>query len=383
VAGLRSAAPGVRALRPAILLGGLRLGLALGALALAVPVWPAAFPNGLSSRIRAEIARLERVVRAKSGKDADWREDKPDLLQALAGARAALAAGRPYLGLERLEEARSALRALEVRKTPSAFDPAWKKASPELTVSTQEARKRSWNDTPAAVRALAETAEGQTLTLLEASRSYAAVTSDKAGLYYLGQARATAETVRFCATLRFPGPPAPLPLRPLRSVAPELARLQERALAAFKPPLSIDRHADFIRLNATLKRAGELDAAQLYAGAVYQYLEALRQLGRLAAPDADPRPTQGAELAVAVDGLRARLAGSGQDGSLAELFLERAEELLAGRKDFSPSPADLRDAAVLVEQVLPAYFAYLGPAAPAPAPEARAVTVTLVRWPYT
>ena len=69
---------------------------------------------------------------------------------------------------------------------------------------------------------------------------------------------------------------------------------------------------------------------------------------------------------------------SGGDHSLGRVFLEVADAELAA----DPS-AGAATATAVVNDVLPRYFAALGPApAPSPDPEPQA-TVTLVRWPYT
>ncbi len=270
------------------------------------------------------------------------------------------------------------------------FESAWLQARTELSALDGKARTHPWGKTPAAVRAIAETAEGQTKILLEASRAYAGVTNAGAGLYYLGQAKAAAESAIFCSGLRPSGEAAPLPLR---SVSPEIRQLQERTVAAFTPPRSIQLHTEFIRLNATIKLAGELDAAGLQAGALYQYLDALEQLGRLdaASLDAARRSALRGETAA----LDRQLRGSPTDSSIARLFLERAEEHLAGgtgsargtggtgAKEAAPSADDWKAIAVLVERVLPAYFSFQKPAPSQNQRASQPITVTLVRWPYT
>ena len=343
-------------------------------------------PQDAASRIRDEIERLQKTVSAKPVADPDWKEAKPELTALLSQARGSLRADRLYLSLQELEQARSELRALEATKQPGAaqsgmpgFESAWKKASVELTAGNPPTRAGSAS--PVAFRALAETASGQTRVLLAASRSYAGATSPTAGLYYLGQAEGAAESARFCSSLPAPPLTAGRLGLPLRSVAPELRQLQERTVAAFTPPRSIERHGDFITLNATLKLAGELDAAGLYAGALYQYLDALQQFGRIDLPA--PDDARKAAVRRALDQLEIRLRGSRRDDSLAELFSERAEGVLAGRRDRLPNPNDWRNAAVLVEQVLPAYFAWREAPAPQSPPAGHPIVVTLVRWPYT
>jgi hypothetical protein len=340
-----------------------------------------------ASEVRSEIDRLQRTVNDKPAADPGWQRARPELSGLLSRARASLQAGRLYLSLEELARARTTLRALESVKESRAaksgmpgFETAWKKTSRELATIDRKAPASARGKAPAAFRALAETAEGQTTVLLQASRSYAEVTSADAGFYYMGEARAAAESARFCASLGAARPLPPLPL-PLRSVAPELRRLQERTVAAFTPPRSLQHHGDFIGLNATLKLAGELDGAGLYAGALYQYLDAVQQLGRL--DGATPDAAKQAGLRATLAGLRTRLRASPEDDSIAELFLERAEALLGDGKGAAPGADAWTNAAVLAEQVLPAYLSWRQPA---PVPNLIAghpIAVTLVRWPYT
>src|SRR5262249_48645767 len=104
---------------------------------------------------------------------------------------------------------------------------------------------------------------------------------------------------------------------------------------------------------------------------------ALLQLGRLdrAAPDAREQ----ARLREALARERSRLRGSPEDDSLAELFVERAEALLARQ----PGADEWKTVAVIAAQGLPAHASSRKPAPPPNRLAGRAVTVTLVRWPYT
>jgi hypothetical protein len=84
------------------------------------------------------------------------------------------------------------------------------------------------------------------------------------------------------------------------------------------------------------------------------------------------------ELKVALAALEKRMASANVDHSLGRLLVEMVESDLATSPG-TPTP----NALALVTDVLPRYLAALEPArAPRPNPPA-AVTVTLVRWPYT
>ena len=229
-----------------------------------------------------------------------------------------------------------------------------------------------------AIRALAETAAGRIGPLLEGARGFAVATGPKDGLYYMGEASGEAEFAALCASLTFGDK---IERYPLRSMLPELQRLQEKATAAFVPPRSIDLHSRFIALNGTLKAGLELDASQSYAGSAYQYLEAVRHYAMLDAPPLD-EPAQarvGEDLAAA----RAKIDASKRDESLAQLFLERAASQVAHPDGSTPTADEWRSARVIIDQVLPAYSAARIPVAAAKGSSGKTVRMTLVRWPYT
>jgi len=78
---------------------------------------------------------------------------------------------------------------------------------------------------------------------------------------------------------------------------------------------------------------------------------------------------------------RARIDTSKRDESLAQIFLERAASQVAHADGSAPTVDEWRSARVILDQVLPAYFA-----APVPAPKGtsdKTVRMTLLRWPYT
>ena len=175
-----------------------------------------------------------------------------------------------------------------------------------------------------------------------------------------------------------------------------LALLQERGMTSAMLSVDVDNptgalglyeaagfrvHDRFIALNSTLKAALELDASQAYAGSGYQYLEAVRHHGMLdAAPlDASAQTKTREDLANA----RARIDASKRDESLAQLFLERAASQIEHPDGSAPTPDEWRSARVILDQVLPAYFAARIAVAVPKGSSRQAVRMTLVRWPYT
>ena len=336
-------------------------------------------------QIKAEIDRLQHSLKEKPVSDPDFASVNSMVGDALKGAFEALDSGKLYLSLEKLLQAEDLLQGARVIEEKSeavkpgfpAFEAEWEKASKNLAALDQEARQRNWTRAPVALQALSESAQGKSIPLLEGSRGFATSTKPRDGLFYMGQAQGNAAFAKFTSTVSLPRSPASFPLR---SYLPELQKLQEKTNAAFKPPRSIELHSRFIALNSTLKLAEELDAQRFYAGALYQYLEATRHFGMLDAPalDAAQQTALKTDLAAA----RKKLAPSRQDDSLAQLFLERAESQTSHTDGSSPTADEWRSARIILDQVLPAYFAARKPASPLQQASGKTVDITLVRWPY-
>jgi hypothetical protein len=157
--------------------------------------------------------------------------------------------------------------------------------------------------------------------------------------------------------------------------------LQEKTNAAFKPPRSIDLHPRFIALNATIKLARELDAARFYSGALYQYLEALRRYVML--DTALPEGEQRTALKKSLKDWTAKLDASKDDVSIAQLFVQRAERYVTHPDGSEPSNDEWIAARVIVDQVLPAYFAARKAPLRTQRSNGKTIAITLVRWPYT
>ncbi|HEY6273718.1 MAG TPA: hypothetical protein VIX19_17200 [Terriglobales bacterium] len=340
-----------------------------------------------SSQIKAEMERVQESLKDKPIANPDLAEIGNMISATLSDGGNALAAGRVYLSLEKLaqatdllEGARTAVDKAEALKAGMpAFEQEWNKASLELSALDKQSRQRDWSHKQAGIRALSETAQGKAIPLLEGSQGFATANGPQAGLFYMGQAQGEAAFAAFAFSLNLPRDQQPISLR---SLLPELERLQAKTNAAFQPPRSIELHPRFIALNSTLKLAGELDAAQAYAGTLYEYLEATRHYGMLDA--VAPDTAKQARLKEAIAAAQKQIATSKRDDSIARVFLERAESQSTPHADGSPPLADeWRSAQVIVEQVLPAYYAALKPAAPVQRAKGITTTVTLVRWPYT
>ena len=329
--------------------------------------------------IRAEIQRYKAIV-AKAGDSGTWKEVKPLVSETLNNSEAALDRGRLYLSLMELGRSERLIVAANYADEPeadsAAFERRWADERSRLLKYTSAEKARQEWKAPLAVRALEEGARGQVMPTVDAAKAYAPVTELKYGQHYLGEANGLADFSRSLREIKF----AAVPATPrVRSITPELSELQQKANAAFKPPLSRDKHSEFIRLNSMLKLSEELNSQGLYAGAWYAYLLAVTQFSALNAQPVD---------ASKLDSLRARSTAelqrpseSGMDDSLRKMFVEQAA---AAVEKNAPTPEDLNRASAILSDVLPAYAELVSGASKDTAPNATLLaTVTLVRWPYT
>lgn len=345
-----------------------------------------AYAQDAAAQTKGEIERLQQSLKAQPIQSPDLADLGKMIEQRLKDADSARSAGHLYLSLENLGQAEDyfqAVRTIEakadaIKDNLPAFEAEWGKASLEYAALDKQARQRDWNRFPAAVRALSESAQGRTIPLLEGSRGFATATKPQDGLAYMGEAKGEAAYATFLYGLSIARKGSQFPLR---SLLPELEALQEKTNAAFQPPRSIDMHPRFINLNATLKFARELDSSRAYAGALYQYLEAVRHYGMLD-PVVPDDTKQSALRSQVAEELR-KVSSSKRDDSIAQAFLERAQGWLNKPDSAAPSPDEWRAVQVILQQVLPAYYAALKPAAPMQQRAARTATLTLVRWPYT
>jgi len=337
-----------------------------------------------TSKITGEADRLQNSV--KEGGQGQMAELAKNINGLATDTKTAVKAGRTYLGLETLGRAYDLAGGLyeaqekdaAAGNSLSAFESEWGKVNLELTALDEKARGRDWSKSPAAVRALAETAQGRTLTLMEGGRGFATATKPSDGLFYVGEARGEADFSAFLYKLGTSRPGAAVRLR---SVLPEIEALQGKTNAAFQPPRSIEMHPRFIALNSTLKFARELDSARDYAGALYMYLEAVRHYGMLEATAAEGEKQ--ARLRNTLNEELNKNSASRNDDSILRIFLERVSGYLNKPEGEAPTGDEWKATQVVLEQVVPAYYAALKPAAPLQQRAGRTATLTLVRWPYT
>jgi len=338
------------------------------------------------SQIQAEVERLQQALAKKPISFPGNPDANRGAGDALKSALKDQSAGRLYLSLYGIGQASDFIygawtlmdKSGAVKNNMPAFEAEWEKASASVAALNRQAQATNWSDTPVVLQALSETAQAMTVPLLEGGRGFAVANEPEGGIFNVGEAQGQAEFAAFVASLRLPRKGTPFSLR---SLLPEVASLQQKVNAAFQPPRSIDLHTQFMLINTALKQAAELDGSKSYAGALCQYLKAVHDFGMLdAGPVETPRqPALKDSLAQA----RSRLNASGRDESVAQLYVEWAESGLAHPDGSAPSAEDWKSASVILDQVLPAYFAAdHAPAAPQSA-SGKEVEITLVRWPYT
>jgi hypothetical protein len=325
--------------------------------------------------VRAEIEKVKASLKVGQHTDDTWK----DASDSLARCEAALAAGRLYLSIEELGKAERSLAAaqrseeLGANAEDAVFEAKWSAGRAKL-VSFAHSSKGAIR-APLVIRGLEEAARGRVMPLIAGSKAYAAVTGAQNGMYYLGEAEGEAQFAKFCRTLQLRAQQAPT----ARSITAELQALQQKANDAFKPPLSKDKHSQFIRLNSTLKLASELNAAGLHAGAWYKYLLGTLQFAAVTAKPVDESARAG--LKQQIEDEAKRVGQSHSDDSLLELYLQQAQGAVDDHH--TPTAGEWTRASLIVHDVVPAYRSLLEHAMQTPAVAKATTQVTLVRWPYT
>jgi len=343
---------------------------------------PLAPPPLAEDPIAIEVSAMRAALAANaSNTDPLLVQVRPGITAALDLAEQALAAGRRWTALERLAAARSNLvaaqyvagRSAEARKDVPGFEAEWARMGAELGAAKDTPTAQSFNRVyPAAARALAESSAFQVKVMYDAGIEYGRATDADSGLFYVGSAQAQQQFATFAGTVLRRSTPT----LPIRSLAPETDALEATLLALYRPPVSIDRHSEFIGASSALKEAKELDAAGLRHGALQRYLLAVLRTALLRAPELPDAQALRARLLAAAP----QLSDSSSDHTIAAMFLERA---LTELDRPEPAAASVGIALAVADEVLPKYFAALEPSPASSAPRTPRVTVTLVRWPFT
>jgi hypothetical protein len=343
---------------------------------------PLAPPAPADDPIAHDLRAWQAQVANNTRTDELWSSLKPGVVAALDTADRAMTAGRRWTALERLSAARANIVAEQyisglppaARKDVPGFEAEWTRQGAALATALAAPQAAALSDIqPAAVRALAEAAAFQVKVLYDASLIYGRATDADSGLFYLGSAQAQQQFVTFARSMS-PRRAAPQPR--VRAIAQETDALESTLLALYRPPVSIDRHSEFIGANSALKEARELDEAGLHYGALQRYLLAVMRVALLQ----QSSPQEASVTRTQLIALEPKLTASGIDHTIDRMYLERA---LTELDRPEPTPLGLSLARAVASDVLPKYFAALETAPPPAAIATAQVTVTLVRWPFT
>jgi hypothetical protein len=315
----------------------------------------------------------------------------PRLAAEMEAARSGLTANAPddqrASPLARLDRAKRALDAGQIYLAAYLTESPWEGAKnftlvkTSAGITTSDAFLKKWTamgepkptappngkSLPAFVEAIAAVAEARGPITYHASRPYADDGGLFGGLYYLADSHSV---MQFAAMVRALDWPSAGQRPSLRSITGEINAFDMEMTTAYEK-MEKANHPTYIQASAALKQARTLNDRGQFAGALFEYL-----LSRyLFAPLRGPAP--GAPAAERVNAVRGELP-SGIDHSIAEMFLQLAEEQLALGGD------SRRNASSVLDEVIPAYRVAIAPTtAAATAAVTTQVTITLVRWPFT
>jgi hypothetical protein len=317
----------------------------------------------LPEEIRRVRAEVEQVVP---------KEQRAALFARLERAAAAAKVGRHYLALYELE-------------TPYELAGAFTYALRAAAVTDADRFTRHWKDVrepkgqtgeagspPLVIQAISTSAEARGPALHRASLPFSKDAGVVAGLHYLGESQVVGAFAAFARTIRWASAGKAVTLR---SIGPELDALDAELTKSYGG-MAPAQHSSYVITSVTVKRARGLNDEGRFAGALLQYLIARYQFAAIR--NSTPAAVPDASMLEAAR----RSLPSGFDHSIADLFVQLAEFAVA-----SPDENVRRGAALVTNEVLPAYHAALRPRE-VPAKTSLAgtdtmATITLVRWPFT
>lgn len=317
---------------------------------------PAALAQQPADQIIAEINRTKQTAASIKLHEENSRQ----YLIELETAEQYLKSGYLLTSLYQLQLVQLGLMSDEYRLARSelqkkgidAFEQDWRKLGTQLADRERRVSYKQSPRLPAAVKAMIESALTQIQPYYVSGRLYALNTTINDGLVYLGRSSACVDFALFGQRLRFTQTP---PLR-LRSLAPELTKLEAEVVRAFSQPGATSQQPSYIRTNVTLKMAQELDKEKRYYGALHQYLAASRAFAAITIPEALPPIS---ELKSESEKVRARLASSNIDNSIGLLYWQLAQSSIDRAAQGINEQENLKRATVIFRGVMPRYFDYI------------------------
>jgi hypothetical protein len=266
-------------------------------------------------------------------------------------------ANRVFLSLYLLQQAVTSLRALEYLNAKTeigkggleAFEQEWKRLGGELAEKESRLSSAASRPRPAVAQAILEKSLTQVQPNYRSGRLYGEQTTVDSGLYYLGFAKAQIEFALFCGGLEIDPTGA---AAPTVSLSPELDEVEREVLQAYRRLGASDPQNLFIRINASLKVAQDLEKEKRFNGALLQCLEVWRAFGANITPATEPPSVEA--LKSQVESFRAQLSYGKTDYSLGWLYLQMTEAAME-----SGGVDDRRTAAAILRESLPRYFKHM------------------------
>ena len=339
---------------PQLISGGLYLAMTLAGVIFSLVLLPLpCLSQPPAEQIAAKAEKLKTVLAALKLPATENENYAAQLSRLERAARA----GQVLSGLYLLQQLEPLLLALDYQKAKAeveqgglaAFEQEWLRLGPLLKEKERPLLAKVPLRLPLALQGMSERSLTQVQPYYQSGRLYGQQTTVANGLFYLGLAQAQLEFARFCQSLALTATGA----RPaLRSLAPELAEVEQEILQAYRQPGAAAQQNAFNRINSALKVAQDLERERRLSGALFQYLEVWRLFAALL-PPAEQAPL--AALKTQSAAFRARLAQGKADHSLAQLHWEVAQATLEAAQ---PTQDQIKQAAAILNQVLPRYFKY-------------------------
>ncbi|MEP7342876.1 MAG: hypothetical protein ABI977_34425 [Acidobacteriota bacterium] len=309
-------------------------------------------------QISAEAVRLKGVVSLLNLPE----KEAAAHLEQIAKLEEAIQKGRFYLGLFLLQRIEETLLTDQYRFTKSeiekqgqeAFEREWQHLGKEVAASNTPRPLPTSPQLPTAIKAIAERSQTQIQPYYQSGWLYGLNTTIGNGLYYLGLTKANYDFAAFCQSLRFNNPKTALRLR---SLEPELNKLEAEILQAYKQADVAKQQASYNRINSTLKMASELNKEKRFSGALLQYLQVSLLFWTISEPPVEAQPLD--RLKKQVEAMRAQLSSGKADHSIGLLFLEMAQSRIETTESQSDHEARMeahRSAAIILNRVLPRYL---------------------------
>jgi hypothetical protein len=284
----------------------------------------------------------------------------------IADARANLKRGNLFLSLYTIRTCQLELSSLAYassktdisKKGAEAFEEEWRQLGSALTEKERTISDRT-TKLPAVVVAIADISQSQVRPYYQSGRLFALNSNMEEGIYYLGRAPANLNFAIFCRALNLSRPKKST--TEFRSLQSELTKLETAALRTYKSADVSSQQGQYNRLNSNLKIATELNRAAMFEGALLKYLESTLYFG-LIITTAENEDVQ--HLRARTKELGKLLQSEKLDHSIGLLFWQMAEMTLNPQGTTEPTPAQIKRAVVILNNVIPAYFDYLKEARP-------------------